>query len=85
MSVMKNLVTIIAFLTVSFSAFSQEKANETTAVINVDATTVIKEIKSLNKDVVLSNTTKKKLLIQNNFDKSAFLFRGKKSRREKIC
>lgn len=85
-SKMKKLVLIASLMLVSTTAISQSKIEKSQAVVTSDSTTVKTEKIEISKD---STTTvafvSKRAIIESNFDKASFLFRGRKSKSTRIC
>ncbi|MCF1421674.1 hypothetical protein [Mangrovimonas futianensis] len=80
---MKKLVFTF-ILTVTTTAFyAQEDVKKESKDLSNDTTEIV--VTPVKNTVALKNSTKKRLLIESNFDKSLFLFRGRKSKREKLC
>ena len=67
--------------------FSQEKTEKETATpVETETTTVETPKTEVSKDSTQSVAfASKRAVIDSNFDKSSFLFRGRKSKRTQLC
>lgn len=83
---MKKLVVIVSLLFVSAYGFSQENTGKAATSVKTATTTIETSQNEISKDS--TNTVayaSKRAVIESNFDKSSFLFRGRKSKRTQLC
>ncbi|RSK39760.1 hypothetical protein [Mangrovimonas spongiae] len=78
---MKTLVAVLGFMFISTTVLGQENTSTMTTSNNTKITTT-KTLKTSKK--VSSNKTTR-ILLESDFDRAALLFRGKKSKRVKLC
>ena len=82
---MKKLVVIVSLMLVSAFGFSQEK-NEKATTIKTESTTVETPKVEVSKDSTKAVAfVSNRAIIESNFDKASFLFRGRKSKRVQLC
>ena len=83
---MKKLVVIVNLMLVSAYGFSQENTEKANATTKTDTTIVEIAKVEISKDSTSTVAfASKRAIIESNFDKASFLFRGRKSKREKLC
>ena len=83
---MKKLVLIVSLMLASAYGFSQENTEKVTASVKADTTTVDTPKSEVSKDSTQTVAyVSKRAIINSNFDKSSFLFRGRKSKRTQLC
>ena len=83
---MKKLVIIVSLMLASAYGFSQETTEKTITPVKADTTTVTTPKVEVSKDSTSTVAfASKRAIIESNFDKASFLFRGRKSKREKLC
>ena len=83
---MKKLVVIASLMLVSTTVFSQNNNEKSQTVVKADSTTVKTEKIEVSKDSTSTVAfASKRAIIESNFDKASFLFRGRKSKSTRIC
>ena len=71
---------------ISASAISQNTPEKSAAEIKTDSTTTVKTEKiEVSKDSTSVAFASKRAIIESNFDKASFLFRGRKSKSTRMC
>ncbi|WP_338731886.1 hypothetical protein [Mangrovimonas cancribranchiae] len=80
---MKLLVAILGFMFISTTVLGQEHMLTKTAAQQTP-NNIVTTVKTKASKKVSSNKTTR-ILLESNFDKAALLFRGKKSKRVKLC
>lgn len=81
---MKKLVVIVSLMLASAYGFSQETTEKAKAPVKTDTTTV-ETTKDVSKDSTTVALGSTRAVIEANFDKASFLYRGRKSKRTQLC
>lgn len=83
---MKKLVLIVSLMLASAYGFSQENTEKVSSADKAETTTVETIKTEVSKDSTQTVAyVSKRAVIDSNFDKSSFLFRGRKSKRTQLC
>ena len=81
---MKKLVVILSLMLASAYGFSQESTEQAKASVKSDSTKV-ETTKEVSKDSTVAALGSTRAVIESNFDKASFLYRGRKSKSTQLC